>query len=129
MTAAFMVKSKAIRKGTRGPDPEGRGPMASRSASRVTSNPGDFDEVALIEAARHRAYQAVNTELVGLYWQLGEYISEKIASAVWGDSVVEALAATIAREYPGMRASRDGTCSACGSSTRRIAVRRKCHRC
>lgn len=99
-----MVKSKAIRKGTRGPDPEGRGPMTSRSASRVTSNPGDFDEVlALIEAARHRAYQAVNTELVGLYWQLGEYISEKIASAVWGDSVVEALAATIAREYPGMR--------------------------
>ncbi|HEX7479400.1 MAG TPA: PDDEXK nuclease domain-containing protein, partial [Polyangiales bacterium] len=63
-----------------------------------------FDEVlALIEAARGRAYQAVNSELVGLYWQLGEYISKKIASAEWGDGVVEELAATIAREYPGMR--------------------------
>ena len=63
-----------------------------------------FDEVlALIEAARARAYQAVNTELVGLYWQLGEYISGKIASAEWGDGVVDELAAAIAREYPGMR--------------------------
>lgn len=63
-----------------------------------------FDEVlALIDAARRRAYQSVNAELVGLYWQLGEYISEKIAAAEWGDSVVEELAATIAREYPGLR--------------------------
>jgi predicted nuclease of restriction endonuclease-like (RecB) superfamily len=63
-----------------------------------------FDEVlALIEAARGRAYQAVNTELVNLYWQLGEYISRKIASAEWGDGVVDDLAATIARRYPGMR--------------------------
>lgn len=66
--------------------------------------PGRFSEVLeLIEAARGRAYQAVNTELVSLYWQLGEYISKKIASAEWGDSVVDELAATIARQYPGMR--------------------------
>jgi predicted nuclease of restriction endonuclease-like (RecB) superfamily len=65
---------------------------------------GEFAEVlALIEAARRRAYQAVNTELVGLYWQLGEYISNKIESAQWGDEVVEELAAVIARRYPGMR--------------------------
>lgn len=64
----------------------------------------DFEEVlALIEAARRRAHQAINTELVGLYWELGEYISKKIASAEWGDGVVDELAATIARQYPGMR--------------------------
>ncbi len=63
-----------------------------------------FDEVLdLIETARRRAYQAVNSELVGLYWQLGEYISRKIASAEWGDGVVDELAATIAGEYPNMR--------------------------
>jgi hypothetical protein len=63
-----------------------------------------FDEVlSLIEAARRRAYQAVNAELVNLYWQLGEYISKKIATAEWGDGVVEELAAIIARKYPGMR--------------------------
>jgi len=69
--------------------------------------PGDdarFAEVlALIEAARNRAYQAVNSELVSLYWQLGEHISQKIASAQWGDGVVDELAAAIARQYPGMR--------------------------
>lgn len=64
----------------------------------------NFDEVlALIEAARRRAYQAVNSELVSLYWQLGQYISKKIASAEWGDGVVDELAAAIARQYPGMR--------------------------
>lgn len=68
--------------------------------ARATS----FDEVlALIEAAKRRAYQAVNTELVGLYWQVGEHISRKLESAEWGDGVVAELAATIAQEHPGMR--------------------------
>lgn len=63
-----------------------------------------FDEViALIEAARAQAYQAVNTELVTLYWQLGEYISNKIARAEWGDGVVEQLARELARRFPGQR--------------------------
>src|SRR5882724_9135033 len=73
------------------------------SATPIASG-GKFEEVlALIESARRRAYQAVNSELVSLYWQLGEYISKKIASAEWGDAVVDELAATIARHYPGMR--------------------------
>lgn len=63
----------------------------------------EFDEVlALIEAARRRAYQAVNTELVGLYLQLGKYISQKIESAQWGEGVVDGLATAIGRKYPGM---------------------------
>lgn len=63
-----------------------------------------FAEVLeLIEAARSRAYQAVNSELVSLYWQLGEYVSRKIASAEWGDAVVDELAAVLARRYPGLR--------------------------
>lgn len=73
---------------------------------RVTAlvQQGKFDEVlALIETARRRAYQSVNTELVRLYWELGKYISKKIEAAEWGDGVVEELAATIALEYPGMR--------------------------
>jgi hypothetical protein len=63
-----------------------------------------FTEViALIEAARNRAYQAINTELVSLYWQLGEHISQKIDKAEWGDGVVDDLAAELARRYPGVR--------------------------
>jgi len=77
---------------------------ASRRAATTLAPAPKFDEVlSLIEAARRRAYQAVNAELVSLYWQLGEYISRKIASAEWGDGVVDELAATIARQYPGMR--------------------------
>ncbi|MEZ4225512.1 MAG: DUF1016 N-terminal domain-containing protein [Polyangiaceae bacterium] len=76
---------------------------AARRPAKVTPA-GEFDEVlALIEAARGRAYQAVNTELVKLYWTLGEYIAKKIESAEWGDGVVEQLAAAIAQEYPGVR--------------------------
>jgi predicted nuclease of restriction endonuclease-like (RecB) superfamily len=59
--------------------------------------------IALIDAARSRAYQTVNSELVTLYWQLGEYISSKIANAEWGAGVVDELAATLARRYPGLR--------------------------
>ncbi len=64
----------------------------------------DFDEVLrLIEAARTRALAAVNQELVGLYWQIGEYISRKLASAAWGEGVVEQLADHIARAHPDLK--------------------------
>ncbi len=75
-----------------------------RQSSAIAPDEARFaDVLALIEAARNRAYQAVNTELVTLYWQLGEYISQKIEKAEWGDGVVEELAATLARRYPGVR--------------------------
>ena len=35
----------------------------------------------MIHHARGRASSAVNTELVGLYWRIGEYISKKIDAA------------------------------------------------
>jgi DUF1016 N-terminal domain len=57
----------------------------------------------LIDAARQRAYQAVNTALIELYWQIGEHISRKIAAAEWGDGVVDRLAAHIARTQSALR--------------------------
>lgn len=66
--------------------------------------PEDFAQVlALIQAARGRAYQAVNTALIDLYSQIGEHISRKIAAAEWGDGVVDQLAAYIAKTQPGLR--------------------------
>ena len=63
-----------------------------------------FTEVLqLIQAAKQRAYQAVNTELVTLYWQVGEYISRKLESSEWGDKVVNDLARYLARTQPGLR--------------------------
>ncbi|MBI5605029.1 MAG: DUF1016 domain-containing protein [Deltaproteobacteria bacterium] len=59
--------------------------------------------VGLIREARARAYQAVNTELVGLYWQVGRYISEKLETAEWGEGVVDQLARHLAQILPGLR--------------------------
>ena len=88
-----------------------RNPTARTSGSHVapTSHSTDpvqssFAEiVVLIEQARQRAYQAVNSELVGLYWRIGEYISAKLAAAVWGEGVVDSLAQHLARTIPGQR--------------------------
>jgi predicted nuclease of restriction endonuclease-like (RecB) superfamily len=59
--------------------------------------------VQLIASAKQRAVAAVNTTLIDLYWQVGEIISKKIASAEWGDGVVDELAAYIAQTQPGLR--------------------------
>ena len=49
--------------------------------------------LGLIDAARTRAYQAVNTSLIDLYWAVGEHISGRVASAGWGQGAVRALGA------------------------------------
>lgn len=62
-----------------------------------------FTEVVqLITAARQRAFQAANTALIDLYWQVGQYISRKIEAAEWGDGVVTQLADYLARTHPGL---------------------------
>jgi len=86
-------------------------PKTSSTSGPAVVSPSDADQVetpfaeivGLIEQARQRAYQAVNSELVGLYWRIGEYISVKLASAVWGEGVVDRLAQHLARTMPGQR--------------------------
>jgi predicted nuclease of restriction endonuclease-like (RecB) superfamily len=81
-----------------------RKPAKSVAVSASPSADEGFDAiVGLIDAARQRAYRAVNTTLIELYWQIGEHISRKIAAAEWGDGVVERLAAHIAHTQPGLR--------------------------
>ena len=53
--------------------------------------------------ARQRAYRAVNTALIDLYWQVAACLSRKIEAAEWGDGVVTQLAEHLARTQPGMR--------------------------
>ena len=50
-----------------------------------------------------RAFQAVNTALIDLYWQVGAYISRKLESAAWGEGVVEQLADYLARQHPDLK--------------------------
>jgi len=70
----------------------------------VDANESAFREVlALIERARQRAYHSVNTELIGLYWRVGESICRRIASDGWGKSTIASLAAYIRRHDPNVR--------------------------
>ena len=61
----------------------------------------DFNEITqLIHVARQRTVQTVNTALIELYWQVGQYISREIKQAEWGDGVVAQLAGHLARTQP-----------------------------
>lgn len=69
----------------------------------VTYN-NDFAEVVqLIEGARKRAYQAINTSMIELYWQVGAIISKKLQAAEWGDGVVDDLARHLALIQPNLQ--------------------------
>ena len=71
-----------------------------------------FSEVVrLIAASRERAFQAVNTELIDLYWQVGATISRKIKAAEWGDGVVERHAPILRRRSPAYVVLPGLTCS------------------
>src|SRR5262245_8412965 len=79
-----------------------RGRLSKRAPVLAPVEPA-FDEVLrLIETARSRAFAAANTELVKLYWQIGEYITERVASDGWGQGTVEALAKYIQSRRPGV---------------------------
>jgi predicted nuclease of restriction endonuclease-like (RecB) superfamily len=52
----------------------------------------DFSTVyQMISAEGLKAQQQLNKILIGLYWKIGRYVSEKIQSDGWGKSVVEEL--------------------------------------
>ncbi len=78
--------------------------MVRTGPKSVSSDEASFREiVGLIEQDRQRAYQAVNTEMIDLYWQVGEYISGKLETAVWGEGIVDQLARYIAKRHPDFR--------------------------
>jgi predicted nuclease of restriction endonuclease-like (RecB) superfamily len=77
-------------------------PGAARRTTVKRSAWADFDKVVrLIDAARTRAFTAVNTAIIDLYWNIGEYISLRVVDDGWGKGTVEALANYIQRQQPG----------------------------
>ena len=64
----------------------------------------NFSEIInMIETRRNNAYRKVNEELIGLYWDFGKYISEKVNDSNWGDKIVDKLVEFMKREYPTMK--------------------------
>lgn len=67
-------------------------------------NGNQFEEIVkIIETAKERAYKAVNAELINMYWEIGEYISNKVKDDGWGKSTVSDFAEFIHTHYPDMK--------------------------
>lgn len=66
-----------------------------------------IDVIQLIKQSRIKAIKAVNTELINLYQNIGEYISKRIETTEWGQSVVKELAQYIQRTEPEIKGFSD----------------------
>ena len=69
-----------------------------------------------VRSAQYAALKAVNTELVGLYWDIGRMIAERQEKSGWGRSVVENLSGDLTcggsfPESPVFLCRTSGTCA------------------
>lgn len=65
------------------------------------------DIIQLIKQSRSRAIKAVNTEMINLYWNIGQYIHNRIETAQWGKSVVKELADFLQKSEPDLKGFSD----------------------
>ena len=56
-----------------------------------------------IQTSQTRAVLAVNTELLGLYWDIGRQLDAWQRERAWGSAVVEQMAQDLQASYPGMK--------------------------
>lgn len=60
-----------------------------------------FDEiVSLIENSKQKLFSQVNSALIELYWNIGEYISKKTIQENWGKGIVQELSIFIQQKMP-----------------------------
>lgn len=71
-------------------------------------NQQDFSAVLqYIQQSRQKVFTQINTALIDLYWQIGQIISHKVSTEVWGKGVVSELAAFIAQQDPELKGFSD----------------------
>ena len=67
-------------------------------SEQLTPQGHNFDKIiSIIEDTRSRALRAVNAELIRMYWDVGEYLSDLCANATFGDKVIDEVASYIAQ--------------------------------
>jgi predicted nuclease of restriction endonuclease-like (RecB) superfamily len=70
----------------------------------IRNSQEEFEEVLnIIDRAHEKAYNAVNRELINMYWDIGEYVSDKVKNDGWGKSVVKDFAGFIQSRYLGIK--------------------------
>ena len=75
----------------------------NQNSTPITTHTAFNDVLNLIESAKQRAYRAANTELIDLYWAIGQYVSHKINTEGWGKNTVQLLANYIQLHQPSLR--------------------------
>lgn len=80
---------------------------ADRTPTRRNEFPASYDETldrlaAEVRTANVRAVRKVNSELIRLYWSLGQIILERQATEGWGAKVIHRLSADLLRKFPRM---------------------------
>ena len=65
------------------------------------------DIILLIRQAQNNAIKVINTELINLYWNIGQYISIRITTSAWGESIVKELADFLSRNEPDLKGFSD----------------------
>ena len=56
-----------------------------------------------IQTARTKAALAVNSELILLYWSIGQHILKKQAEEGWGGKIIDQLSADLRKAFPDMK--------------------------
>lgn len=56
-----------------------------------------------IRSVQLKAAIAVNSALIGFYWELGKMIAEKITLSNWGDKILEQISKDLKDEFPDMK--------------------------
>lgn len=64
-------------------------------------NNSEFEHIlSLIYEAKSRAYQSVNATQIVLYWQIGEYVHERMSKSIWGTHTIQKLADYLQQKDP-----------------------------
>ena len=73
-------------------------------AYEINKMHSQFEELkSIIISHKNRAYQAVNTELITTYWEVGKFVSNRIKSEQWGSGVVDQLAKFLKENQPDLK--------------------------
>lgn len=58
----------------------------------VTKHDHDFVRIFnMIDTAKSKVWQQVNSTIISLYWNIGQYLSDKVQKDGWGKAIVEEL--------------------------------------
>ena len=83
--------------------PVGRDGDMTRELTLAPDYPARLADLkARVRTAQHWAHRLVNTEMLALFWEIGDAIDARQETAGWGAKVIDRLAADLRAQFPAM---------------------------